>query len=139
PGVIARPSASSFGTPGVPAPAATPPGDGSVFMPPLVMTMMMGVRVIRRSMVMPMRLGPGLLGRVRPDRRRTRSRVGLVSQPVDVPERDVPLGGDPGAIVELGAEGRRAVAEPAELAPDRPQGGLDLGGPAPQLVAADRV
>ena len=42
---------------------------------------------------------------------------------VDLAERDALLGGDAGAVVVFGAERRRPVAEPAELAPDRPEFG----------------
>src|SRR4051812_14483418 len=65
--------------------------------------------------------------------------VGRVGGIVDFPERHAVGRGDPGAVVVFGAEGRRPVLEPAELAPDRAERGLDLGALSLQLVPADRV
>ena len=58
---------------------------------------------------------------------------------VDLAERDAVCRGEPGAIVVLGAEGRGAVLEPAELAADRSEPGLDLDALPLQLVPADRI
>ena len=55
---------------------------------------------------------------------------------MDVTERDPAFGGDPGAVVVLGTEGRGAVLEPTELAPDRPEGSVHFCRPALQFVPA---
>src|SRR4051812_47344980 len=85
------------------------------------------------AMIVGLRSGGGLPGRGMP------RLVGRVGRGVYLAKGDPARGGDPGAIVVFGAEGRRPVLEPAELAADGAERGLDLGGLPLQLVPADGV